>query len=546
MRGVDGYLDRSDFRNLGWSCLTFTEVSFELGDDRHPLCRATRLHPGAHAVYRILEPGDDSRHHWAHITFQGPAEASADIIREMRAAIPEATVEVLHQGADMLSFLLEIPSSARGLENVVLTPSQSSRSWSSDLGANGGTVQGQGGHVGLHSPTDADNAWPSGHAGLAAISPALQARGIFAVIDPILAVDGKLRVRLVVPRHAETHEMLRALQDVQRAAGFPEFRLTRIAPLTPAAHVEQARRQLTPDQESLLSLASSMGYYETPKAVTLEQIARAVGLSISPVHKRLKSAEETIVSAHVNHCPDGPRRRSRTVARLDASSPWEVQIRARGDFGPVSILAHVPGARASIHPLVTDNARAPASLVVAVASADVQAKFLSAIEMRPEVISVATIGRSDAHIAARVTTRERGPWALSWWNDAWGYDAALRSVVFENGEARVRALLTRPFTSVRFEEKMRDCARGAGWTDWEVESMRSLCGGGPPPSWPDPLTTRQIEVLRAAHAQGYYQTPRDCTLEHVAKTLGVSANAVHKNLVLAESKLIASYLAAGI
>ena len=121
----------------------------------------------------------------------------------------------------------------------------------------------------------------------------------------------------------------------------------------------------------------------------------------------------------------------------------------------------------------------------------------------------------------------------------------MRAIVFERGEAHVRAVLTRSPGSAEVEERADRCARLAGWTDWEIEGVRSLSDGRPPPSWPDPLTHRQDEVLRVAHALGYYQTPRGCTLEDVAQTLGVSANAVHKNLVLAESKLISAYLAAG-
>lgn len=476
--------------------MTLTEVAFELGDARSALCRSTKAHPNAHAIYRILDHGESSRRHIAHLTVKAPPEAASELLREMRASRPDDQIEVLHQGHDMASYLIQTPVDAGGL---------------------------------------------------AVIAPLLQQRGLPAILEPILALDGKLRVRLVIARHAEAQEVLRALQDVQRTAGFSDFRIVRIAPLSPAAHVEMSRRKLQPDQEGLLALAASMGYYDTPKGVTLEQIARAVGLSISPVHKRLKSAEETIVAAHVTSTStDSPhKRRVRHLARLEPTSPWEVQIRARGDFGPAAALGNAPDARASLHPLTSDG-RTQTSLLVAVAPDDTQAKLLSSVEDRPEVSLVQVIERSSEHVAARLTTHERGPWSLSWWNESWGYDASLRSVVYEGGQSHMRALLTRPLTTERFEERLRDCAKGAGWTDWEVESLRCLTAGGPPPTWPEPLTQRQLEVLRVAHALGYYKTPRECTLEHVASTLGVSANAVHKNLVLAESKLIGSYLAAGL
>lgn len=52
------------------------------------------------------------------------------------------------------------------------------------------------------------------------------------------------------------------------------------------------------------------------------------------------------------------------------------------------------------------------------------------------------------------------------------------------------------------------------------------------------LTARQTEVLRAAIEFGYYDEPRRCTLEAIAKAFGVSKAAVHKQLVGAESKVL--------
>ncbi len=52
------------------------------------------------------------------------------------------------------------------------------------------------------------------------------------------------------------------------------------------------------------------------------------------------------------------------------------------------------------------------------------------------------------------------------------------------------------------------------------------------------LTPRQEEVLRMAIAMGYYNDPRQCNLEDLAGTFGVSKAAVHKRLQMAENALI--------
>ena len=475
--------------------MTFTEIAFELGDPRHPLCRATRA-PQVHAVVRILDTGELSRRHRAHLAFHGTPEAATELVRELRALRPDAHVDTLSQSPTETGLYLEAPVEA---------------------------------------------------VGLGAIAPTLLAHGMTAVFDPLVAREGRLRIRATIPRVVEPPHALRALQDVQRACGFADFRIQRIAAVDASAHIESARRALAPDQEALLALAASMGYYETPKSVTLDEIARSVGLSISPVHKRLKSAEETLVAHHVGQAPvGGPRRRPRaSAARIDGNTPWEIQVRVRGDVGPLHALEATPQARASLHPLSSDSARGQVSLLVVQASADAQARLLEGIEGRPEVAEVAVLDRSSEHAACRLATRDRGPYALGWFHEAWGSEASLRAIAFEGGAAHLRAILLRPQTGERIQQRLAECARVAGWEDWSLVSSRPLLGGTPPPRWPEPLTQRQLEVLRVAHALGYYKTPRVCTLEHVAGTLGVSANAVHKNLVLAESKLISAYLASG-
>lgn len=54
------------------------------------------------------------------------------------------------------------------------------------------------------------------------------------------------------------------------------------------------------------------------------------------------------------------------------------------------------------------------------------------------------------------------------------------------------------------------------------------------------LTPRQEEVLRMAIAMGYYSDPRQCNLDDLATTFGISKAAVHKRLQMAENALIRS------
>lgn len=479
--------------------MSFTEIVAEAGDARSPLLRPTRASLDAFAVLHVLDDGQASRRLRALLLGHGPAPAFEGVAREHAALRPQDEVEVAFATPRLTALHLAAPM-----------------------------------HAGGHG------------AGLLGLPASLREAGLDGFLDPILLRAGRARLRIVVPRHVEPADAMRAMSDAPAALGLADLRVLRVGPANPADHLDVVRRMLPPEQEDLLRLAASMGYYATPKQATLEDIAREVGLSISPIHKRLKAAEETLVAAHVDPATraSAPRRRARGESvTLDASQPWEVTLRLRApEWGPAAF-ARAAGAPILFTPTSEDaQAGAVRALLVAFAPEDVQAKLFSALESRPEIAHAQMVGRDRAALAARFEARGRAGFGLAWWNEAWGGDVALRHALFEGDDCLVRVLVTRPLTQERFQRKLEDAARAARWTDLVIAHARPLGQIAPPAEAHEPLTSRQLEVLRVAHALGYYQTPRGCTLEGVAKTLGVSANAIHKNLVLAESKIIASYL----
>ena len=177
-------------------------------------------------------------------------------------------------------------------------------------------------------------------------------------------------------------------------------------------------------------------------------------------------------------------------------------------------------------------------------SEDLQAKLVSSIEGRSEVAHVHIVGRERSCVVARIEARGRMGYGFSWWSEVWAGDATLRPILFEGQDVILRILVSRPHTQERLQSRLAESASAGHWVEHEVLQARPLGSLAAPPQVAEPLTSRQLEVLRVAHALGYYQTPRGTTLEGIAKTLGVSANAIHKNLVLAESKIIACYLCA--
>lgn len=488
--------------------MTFTEIVFEVGDERYPLCRATAAPSQASAVLRVVDAGKASGRFRTLVTFYGtPAEAE-ELPRQLRSSRQGGELEVVHASPGVVSI----------------------RTDSSTLDAgSGASVR------------------------LLAVLRLLQAFGPDVMLEPFLFRRGRIRARILVPRRVETPRVLLALQEVQRSSGFSDFRVVRVNQMHAQRYVDLLRRILTPEQEELLRLAASMGYYDSPKGATLEEIAGRVGLSVSPVHKRLKTIEETLVSAHVEptRALQGLRRRRRRgELEFPSVAPLDVVLRVRWSQSRIAqFTATVPGSRALLQVIdVNPQARTSVFLLVVLAPETEYPRLLKEFEERPDVVAVETVEKDRQHASVKVTMRlsgRAGAATFPFWEEAWGVDALPRPFIFEDGDVTLRFLLMRPLPEAAVRERLEACAKLAGWDEQEIVSVRPVDDGRAPLAPPEPPTARQEEVMKIAHALGYYRTPRACTLEQVASTLGVSANAIHKNLSSAEAKVIARYLTSG-
>lgn len=56
------------------------------------------------------------------------------------------------------------------------------------------------------------------------------------------------------------------------------------------------------------------------------------------------------------------------------------------------------------------------------------------------------------------------------------------------------------------------------------------------------LTPKQLEALELAHARGLYNTPRESTLDDIARALKISKAALHSRLRAAERMIITDFL----
>lgn len=461
----------------------------------------TRAHADTRALVRLI--GREEGGTRVLLTLAGPTETTAELVRELRAEAGERPFEVLS--------ITPYSVVVRALVDPALAP------WA---------------------------------------APAARFVEVFGhdtLLEPSIVEQGKVRVRGVAAREMDTRGALEKLQELQRQGGFEGFRVVHVRDFDPKAFGDRSQALLEPEQEDLVRLALAMGYYDTPRRCSLEDIAGRVGLSVSPVHKKLKEVEHVLIRAHLE--PDAPRvarRRRQGKGRALATRGLlrEVTVRITPPaFGPAAFTAQHPGARVVYQPL-TEEAGFVSHLHVVLAKADTADAFVKLAQSDPGVARVDVLSRDADHVSLKVRRRAGAPDGLG--EDplqavaaALGRDAYLKPAVVEGGVVLGRVVAMRKLGEEELAAMLQELAQAARWSEAELVGVRDVDVEGELLAMPRAaqMTARQEEVLRIANALGYYATPRGCTLEDVAATLGISANAVHKNLTAAEQRIIQNHVA---
>jgi hypothetical protein len=122
-----------------------------------------------------------------------------------------------------------------------------------------------------------------------------------------------------------------------------------------------------------------------------------------------------------------------------------------------------------------------------------------------------------------------------------GRDAFFYPIMVEDGYMHIKVVASASAAGKQFGEMLRRVTSVTSPDDFklihtgEYDPTKRLRPRN------DQLSPRQDEMLRMALEFGYYDEPRKCTLETLAKQFGVSKAAVHKRLVSAESKILKAY-----
>jgi hypothetical protein len=121
--------------------------------------------------------------------------------------------------------------------------------------------------------------------------------GDSSVFAPSLLREGYFHVRLLVPGKVNIATMLAEYEKGVRTNRWTDFKLVRIDNFDPEQQVQGAfAENLTPKQLEVIKTALALGFYNTPRDVTLDDLSSIFGISKAAVHNRLQAAERKVIS----------------------------------------------------------------------------------------------------------------------------------------------------------------------------------------------------------------------------------------------------------
>ena len=126
---------------------------------------------------------------------------------------------------------------------------------------------------------------------------ALEYFGDGAMVQPSVVKQGYYHARLVVAGKVDLADMLGAYERGMNGGRYDDFKLIRIDDYDPEQQISGAfSENLTPKQLEVIKTALALGFYNTPRNVTLDDLSSIFGISKAAVHNRLQAAERKVIS----------------------------------------------------------------------------------------------------------------------------------------------------------------------------------------------------------------------------------------------------------
>lgn len=117
-----------------------------------------------------------------------------------------------------------------------------------------------------------------------------------AMIEPGLVKEGYLHSRVIVPNEIDMQALLAEYKQGVEDGLWQDFKLIRVDDFAPEQQILGSfDNDLTPKQLEVIKVAHALGFYDTPRKSTLDDISAIFGISKAAVHNRLQSAERKVI-----------------------------------------------------------------------------------------------------------------------------------------------------------------------------------------------------------------------------------------------------------
>ena len=226
--------------------MTLTEVVFRLRSTNHPFCTYTAKHPQVRVV--VNQTGFDG----ASRTWRG------------------------------LVNLLGTESETRELADLAKTAYDSAE-----------PARMEAGKATIRATTSLDRLAKGGDP----LAFALEYFGDGAFFAPSFYREGAINARVLVPQRVDLSSMLAAYEAGVRDQRWTDFKLIRLDDFDVEQQISGAfAENLTHKQLEVIKTAHALGFYNTPRDVTLDDLSNVFGISKAAVHNRLQAAERKVIS----------------------------------------------------------------------------------------------------------------------------------------------------------------------------------------------------------------------------------------------------------
>ncbi|MEK6975485.1 MAG: helix-turn-helix domain-containing protein [Candidatus Thermoplasmatota archaeon] len=126
----------------------------------------------------------------------------------------------------------------------------------------------------------------------------LRMLGPETVFQPVIVEGGYILIAVMSPNPAGLHAFNEFTKHMRQVVPADDFKLLHVGEYQPELRLKARAKVLTPRQQEVLKMAIAMGYYSDPRAVTMEDLSEAFGVSKAAVHKRMQMAENALIRSH--------------------------------------------------------------------------------------------------------------------------------------------------------------------------------------------------------------------------------------------------------